>query len=177
MPLFALIWGAASLVGMTPDPDPIRGFALALPVAPPPIRGFDNCKEDLFAVNDYHRRHKVCELHSKSTKAHVANQIFLLFRTARFIIFLLAPCRFHPLSEFDEGKRSCRRRLAGHNRRRRKTQPDDVGSRLVLPGDRDNKINGHLDIFNLLAAVARAQEKSDGKTMSCSLLLDKEQLL
>lgn len=29
-------------------------------------------------------------------------------------------CRFHELSEFDETKRSCRRRLAGHNERRRK---------------------------------------------------------
>ena len=28
--------------------------------------------------------------------------------------------RFHELSEFDEAKRSCRRRLAGHNERRRK---------------------------------------------------------
>ena len=35
--------------------------------------------------------------------------------------------RFHTLQEFDEGKRSCRRRLAGHNRRRRrKTHPDTV---------------------------------------------------
>ncbi|XP_027330302.1 squamosa promoter-binding-like protein 12 isoform X2 [Abrus precatorius] len=32
--------------------------------------------------------------------------------------------RFHVLQEFDEGKRSCRRRLAGHNKRRRKTHPD-----------------------------------------------------
>ncbi|PWA86897.1 squamosa promoter-binding-like protein [Artemisia annua] len=29
-------------------------------------------------------------------------------------------CRFHLLPEFDQGKRSCRRRLAGHNERRRK---------------------------------------------------------
>lgn len=29
-------------------------------------------------------------------------------------------CRFHLLSEFDNGKRSCRKRLADHNRRRRK---------------------------------------------------------
>uniref|UniRef100_A0A2P2NG19 SBP-type domain-containing protein n=1 Tax=Rhizophora mucronata TaxID=61149 RepID=A0A2P2NG19_RHIMU len=28
--------------------------------------------------------------------------------------------RFHELTEFDETKRSCRRRLAGHNERRRK---------------------------------------------------------
>lgn len=30
--------------------------------------------------------------------------------------------RFHVLSEFDQGKRSCRKRLADHNRRRRKSQ-------------------------------------------------------
>lgn len=30
------------------------------------------------------------------------------------------------LEEFDEGKRSCRRRLAGHNRRRRKTHPENM---------------------------------------------------
>ena len=35
--------------------------------------------------------------------------------------------RFHGLTEFDEGKRSCRRRLAGHNERRRKPQPDPLG--------------------------------------------------
>lgn len=28
--------------------------------------------------------------------------------------------RFHLLAEFDDGKRSCRKRLAGHNERRRK---------------------------------------------------------
>ena len=33
-------------------------------------------------------------------------------------------CRFHMLFEFDEGKRSCRKRLDGHNRRRRKPQHD-----------------------------------------------------
>lgn len=65
-------------------------------------------------------------------------------------------CRFHPLSEFDEGKRSCRRRLAGHNRRRRKTQPDDVTSKLP-PSNRENVSNGDMDIVNLLAIIARAQ--------------------
>lgn len=34
--------------------------------------------------------------------------------------------RFHMLQEFDEGKRSCRRRLAGHNKRRRKTNNEAV---------------------------------------------------
>ena len=32
--------------------------------------------------------------------------------------------RFHCLGEFDDGKRSCRKRLADHNRRRRKPQPN-----------------------------------------------------
>lgn len=34
--------------------------------------------------------------------------------------------RFHALQEFDEGKRSCRRRLAGHNKRRRKTHSENA---------------------------------------------------
>lgn len=36
-------------------------------------------------------------------------------------------CRFHELSEFDELKRSCRRRLAGHNERRRKNASEFNG--------------------------------------------------
>jgi hypothetical protein len=32
--------------------------------------------------------------------------------------------RFHCLGEFDDGKRSCRKRLADHNKRRRKPQPN-----------------------------------------------------
>ena len=44
------------------------------------------------------------------------------------ILYNIAICnRFHGLIEFDEGKRSCRRRLAGHNERRRKPQPDAFG--------------------------------------------------
>ncbi|KAD4586572.1 hypothetical protein E3N88_24173 [Mikania micrantha] len=35
-------------------------------------------------------------------------------------------CRFHSLREFDEVKRSCRKRLDGHNRRRRKARPESM---------------------------------------------------
>ncbi|GMP72408.1 hypothetical protein CsSME_00030459 [Camellia sinensis var. sinensis] len=35
--------------------------------------------------------------------------------------------RFHELSEFDETKKSCRRRLAGHNERRRKSSYESYG--------------------------------------------------
>lgn len=35
----------------------------------------DDCKEDLSTAKDYHRRHKVCEVHSKATKAIVGKQM------------------------------------------------------------------------------------------------------
>ncbi|XP_037495875.1 squamosa promoter-binding-like protein 16 isoform X2 [Jatropha curcas] len=77
----------------------------------------DGCIADLSKCRDYHRRHKVCELHSKTPK------VFIKGQEQRFC----QQCsRFHSLVEFDEGKRSCRKRLDGHNRRRRKPQPDSV---------------------------------------------------
>ncbi|KHN09887.1 Squamosa promoter-binding-like protein 12 [Glycine soja] len=75
----------------------------------------EDCRADLSNVKDYHRRHKVCDMHSKATQALVGN---VMQR------FCQQCSRFHVLQEFDEGKRSCRRRLAGHNKRRRKTLPD-----------------------------------------------------
>lgn len=40
-----------------------------------PVCQVDNCKEDLSTAKDYHRRHKVCEVHSKAGKALVGNQM------------------------------------------------------------------------------------------------------
>ncbi|KAH1074220.1 hypothetical protein J1N35_026548 [Gossypium stocksii] len=75
----------------------------------------DGCTADLSKCRDYHRRHKVCEVHSKTPKVTIRGQ------EQRFC----QQCsRFHSLVEFDEVKRSCRKRLDGHNRRRRKAQPD-----------------------------------------------------
>jgi hypothetical protein len=59
-------------------------------------------------------------------------------------------CRFHPLPEFDEGKRSCRRRLEGHNRRRRKTQPDRgylMGQEDLMGKDGAGLVGGLLHIL------------------------------
>ncbi|XP_020234969.1 squamosa promoter-binding-like protein 1 [Cajanus cajan] len=75
----------------------------------------EDCRTDLSNAKDYHRRHKVCDMHSKASQALVGN---VMQR------FCQQCSRFHVLEEFDEGKRSCRRRLAGHNKRRRKTHPD-----------------------------------------------------
>ncbi|KAH7425838.1 hypothetical protein KP509_11G073300 [Ceratopteris richardii] len=74
----------------------------------------EGCKADLSIAKHYHRRHKVCEYHSKAATVVISGN------TQRFC----QQCsRFHALTEFDEGKRSCRKRLADHNRRRRKPQP------------------------------------------------------
>ncbi|XP_014509709.1 squamosa promoter-binding-like protein 13A [Vigna radiata var. radiata] len=75
----------------------------------------DGCHSDLSNCRDYHRRHKVCEVHSKTAQVTIGGQ------KQRFC----QQCsRFHSLEEFDEGKRSCRKRLDGHNRRRRKPQAE-----------------------------------------------------
>ncbi|XP_010555558.1 PREDICTED: squamosa promoter-binding-like protein 13A [Tarenaya hassleriana] len=77
----------------------------------------DGCDSDLSNCREYHRRHKVCEVHSKTPVVTING---LKQR------FCQQCSRFHSLEEFDEGKRSCRKRLDGHNRRRRKPQPDPV---------------------------------------------------
>ncbi|CAA2954558.1 squamosa promoter-binding 9 [Olea europaea subsp. europaea] len=85
----------------------------------PPRCQVEGCKVDLSDSKAYYSRHKVCGMHSKSRKVIVAG---LEQR------FCQQCSRFHQLSEFDQGKRSCRRRLAGHNERRRKPPPGSLPS-------------------------------------------------
>ncbi|KAF9616217.1 hypothetical protein IFM89_028993 [Coptis chinensis] len=96
-----------------------RGFYQASQV---PRCQAEGCKLDLSNAKHYHRRHKVCEFHSKATKV-VAGGLEQRF---------CQQCsRFHVLAEFDQAKRSCRKRLADHNRRRRKPQlgqSSDIGT-------------------------------------------------
>ncbi|KAL1225294.1 Squamosa promoter-binding-like protein 2 [Cardamine amara subsp. amara] len=74
----------------------------------------EGCNLDLSSAKDYHRKHRICENHSKFPKVVVSGV------ERRFC----QQCsRFHCLSEFDEKKRSCRRRLSDHNARRRKPNP------------------------------------------------------
>ncbi|XP_010256977.1 PREDICTED: squamosa promoter-binding-like protein 14 [Nelumbo nucifera] len=133
-----------------------------------PMCQVDDCKGDLSNAKDYHRRHKVCEFHSKTTKALVGGQMQR---------FCQQCSRFHPLSEFDEGKRSCRRRLAGHNRRRRKTQPEDASSRLLGPGNRENSGTGNMDVVNLLTILSRLQGNNVDRSANASSLPDRERLI
>ncbi|CAA7052668.1 unnamed protein product [Microthlaspi erraticum] len=82
-----------------------------------PICLVDGCNSDFSNCREYHKRHKVCDVHSKTPVVTINGH------KQRFC----QQCsRFHSLEEFDEGKRSCRKRLDGHNRRRRKPQPDHM---------------------------------------------------
>ncbi|KAL2903690.1 Squamosa promoter-binding-like protein 12 [Bienertia sinuspersici] len=77
----------------------------------------EGCNLDLSSAKDYHRKHRVCENHSKSPKV-VINGLERRF---------CQQCsRFHGLLEFDQKKRSCRRRLSDHNARRRKPKPEVI---------------------------------------------------
>ncbi|ONK74692.1 uncharacterized protein A4U43_C03F9160 [Asparagus officinalis] len=73
----------------------------------------EGCGADLTHAKHYHRRHKVCEFHSKAS---------IVIAAGLSQRFCQQCSRFHVLAEFDQGKRSCRKRLADHNRRRRKSQ-------------------------------------------------------
>ncbi|KAH0872740.1 hypothetical protein HID58_070102 [Brassica napus] len=65
----------------------------------------DRCTADLKEAKQYHRRHKVCEVHAK------ASSVYLTGVKQRFC----QQCS------------SCRKRLAGHNERRRKSSGESIG--------------------------------------------------
>ncbi|KAE9588883.1 putative transcription factor SBP family [Lupinus albus] len=77
----------------------------------------DGCNFDLSDCRKYHKRHRVCEKHSKT---------FVVLVGGKQQRFCQQCSRFHALGEFDDIKRSCRKRLDGHNRRRRKPQPPSI---------------------------------------------------
>lgn len=120
---------------------------------PNPKCQVDDCKVDLNTAKDYHRRHKVCEMHAKANKALVGR---LMQR------FCQQCSRFHLLEEFDEGKRSCRRRLAGHNRRRRKSHPDAIIAGACL---NDEHSTGSL-IITLLRVISQLQTSNNSEQTS-----------
>ncbi|KAL2542876.1 Squamosa promoter-binding-like protein 6 [Abeliophyllum distichum] len=134
-----------------------------------PVCQVYGCNKDLSSSKDYHKRHKVCDVHSKTA-------VVIVNGTEQ---------RFHMLAVFDEGKRSCRERLAGHNKRRRKLQvathlgPSLLGTNLsrtsflfsgILPGgffsqlsDEPNNSYSKRIKFEPITAIA------SGSNSSCAL--------
>ncbi|XWS76715.1 hypothetical protein CRYUN_Cryun01aG0201600 [Craigia yunnanensis] len=117
----------------------------------------EDCGADLSKAKDYHRRHKVCEMHSKASQALVGN---VMQR------FCQQCSRFHILQEFDEGKRSCRRRLAGHNKRRRKTNPDTVVNGNSVT---DEQTSGYL-LLSLLRILSNMHSNRSDQTTDQDVL-------
>ncbi|KAL6747287.1 SBP domain-containing protein, partial [Haematococcus lacustris] len=61
----------------------------------------DNCYADLSGLRDYHQRFKICDYHLKC---------IAVLREGQPQRFCQQCGRFHPVSEFDGVKRSCRTR-------------------------------------------------------------------
>ncbi|GJN03039.1 hypothetical protein PR202_ga20441 [Eleusine coracana subsp. coracana] len=94
----------------------------------------DGCTADLSKAKRYHRRHRVCEHHSKAPVVITARAIMPQRFCQQCSRILSSLCfstltlsfRFHEVDEFDDMKKSCRQRLADHNRRRRKLKPSNT---------------------------------------------------
>ncbi|EPS74236.1 hypothetical protein M569_00519, partial [Genlisea aurea] len=83
----------------------------------PPKCQVDGCGVDLAETKGFYCRHKVCPMHSKCAAVLIAGVEMR---------FCQQCSRFHQLAEFDKEKRSCRRKLAAHNQRRRKIPPGEA---------------------------------------------------
>lgn len=103
-----------------PDPKPKRPSRKGIKVSA--CCQVDNCQTDLSSGHkEYHLRYKICHRHMKAE---------CIRRGGSLERFCQQCGRFHLLSDFDGGKRSCRVRLAKHNLRRRKK----AGVMLKRPG-------------------------------------------
>ncbi|GFQ03614.1 squamosa promoter-binding-like protein 7 [Phtheirospermum japonicum] len=82
----------------------------------PPARcQVPGCEVDISELKGYHKRHRVC------LRCAHASAVVLDGENKRYC----QQCgKFHILPDFDEGKRSCRRKLERHNNRRRRKQHD-----------------------------------------------------
>ncbi|KAJ4798524.1 Squamosa promoter-binding protein [Rhynchospora pubera] len=111
----------------------------------------EGCKADLSKCRDYHRKHKVCEVHSKTPVVMVGG------KEQRFC----QQCsRFHLLVEFDEVKRSCRKRLAGHNRRRRKpSQPDPLSPGGIFVNHNETRMPSYSQIYPSPTSITEQSPK------------------
>ncbi|XP_042024587.1 squamosa promoter-binding-like protein 7 isoform X1 [Salvia splendens] len=114
------------------------------------------CEDDISELKGYHKRHRVC--------LRCANAVSVVIdgEAKRYC----QQCgKFHILSDFDEGKRSCRRKLERHNNRRRRKPHDskesaEKESQLIiladdLSGDDDAgkdgiSVNGQIEEKELL---------------------------
>ncbi|XP_058723859.1 squamosa promoter-binding-like protein 7 [Vicia villosa] len=78
-----------------------------------------SCEVDISELKGYHRRHRVC------LRCATAVTVLIDGEVKRYC----QQCgKFHVLPDFDEGKRSCRRKLERHNTRRRRKPADSASA-------------------------------------------------
>ncbi|KAI7734689.1 hypothetical protein M8C21_032108 [Ambrosia artemisiifolia] len=87
------------------------------------------CDVDISELKGYHKRHRVC------LGCANASSVVIDGESKRYC----QQCgKFHVLLDFDEGKRSCRRKLERHNNRRRRKPTDSKGPGLQSAADYDD---------------------------------------
>ncbi|GJM88565.1 hypothetical protein PR202_ga04642 [Eleusine coracana subsp. coracana] len=122
------------------------------------------CEADIRELKGYHRRHRVC-----LRCAHAAS-VMLDGIQKRYC----QQCgKFHILLDFDEDKRSCRRKLERHNKRRRR-KPDSKGPI-------EKEMDEHLDLSADVSGDGELREENiEGtstemlETVLSDKLLDRE---
>ncbi|XP_076882098.1 squamosa promoter-binding-like protein 12 [Bidens hawaiensis] len=121
----------------------------------------EGCNLDLSSAKDYHRKHKVCETHSKSPKVIVAG-----FERR----FCQKCSRFQSMSEFDDEKRSCRKRLSDHNARRRKPQCEPARLNSTGPYSSFHTATGSINAMTHSRGV-QLSNALNTSTLACSRLV------
>ncbi|KAG8373006.1 hypothetical protein BUALT_Bualt12G0126100 [Buddleja alternifolia] len=92
-----------------------RSRTVRIPAGGPVRCQVAGCEADISELKGYHKRHRVCLCCANASEVVVDGE------SKRYC----QQCgKFHILSDFDEGKRSCRRKLERHNNRRRR-KPND----------------------------------------------------
>ncbi|KAG2627584.1 hypothetical protein PVAP13_3KG128484 [Panicum virgatum] len=113
------------------------------------------CEADIRELKGYHRRHRVC------LRCAHASAVLLDGVQKRYC----QQCgKFHVLLDFDEDKRSCRRKLERHNKRRRR-KPDSKG---ML----DKEIDEQLDLSADVSGDGELREGSENMEGTTSEMLE-----
>ncbi|KAL1543181.1 Squamosa [Salvia divinorum] len=144
-----------------------RTRAVRAPVAGPILCQVPGCEADISELKGYHKRHRVC------LKCAHAAVVVLDGESKRYC----QQCgKFHPLSNFDEGKRSCRRKLEKHNDRRRRKSNESKGGtdkepqQVVLVDDAKEDDDGGKDGTSVSSQIEEKEIllKSDGHVSAVS---------
>lgn len=105
-----------------------------------------DCEADISELKGYHKRHRVC------LRCATASFVVLDGENKRYC----QQCgKFHLLPDFDEGKRSCRRKLERHNNRRKRKPVDKGGVAAEQQQVLSQNDNSVIDV-------------EDGKDITCS---------